>query len=110
MHEILRRLTCKDRVLDLGCAAGSFGDHECAATVIRADLDCRIALEDRQKGNIGTRFVCCDASTLPFADNSFNAIVLNHSLEHFHDPATVLSEIKRILRHPAFLYISVPDA
>ena len=103
MHEILRRLDMDARVLDLGCAAGSFRDDECSATIIRADLE-------ETKGRFATRFVCCDASILPFPDKSFNAVILNHSLEHFHDPAAVLAEIKRILRHPAYLYVAVPDA
>lgn len=103
MHEILKRLSSDARVLDLGCAHGSFRDDECPATAVRCDLD-------RQAGRQFARFVCCDAGILPFADRSFHAVILNHSLEHFLDPAAVLSEIKRIVRHPACLWVAVPDA
>jgi len=103
VHEILRLLGPDDRVLDLGCRSGSFRDDECAATVVRADLDLAA-------GQGRSRFVCCDARTLPFAGQSFNAVILNHSLEHFRNAAAVLGEIGRILRQPAYLYAAVPDA
>jgi len=104
MHEILRLLPPGARVLDLGCATGSFREDDCAATVIRYDLDAH----PTQKGS--ALFVCGDARTLPFADRSFSAAILNHSLEHFEDPGIALSEVKRILDHPAYLYVAVPDA
>jgi SAM-dependent methyltransferase len=103
VHEILKRLRSDERVLDLGCSHGSFRDSECPATVIRCDLA-------SLTGNQFARFVRCDARVLPFADQSFNAVILNHSLEHFENPSVVLSEIKRILRSSAYLYVAVPDA
>lgn len=103
MHEILKRLRLGNRVLDLGCASGSFRAEEYPATTVRADLEV---------GNprTGVPFVNCDARLLPFADRAFDAVILNHSLEHFENPATVLAEIRRVLREPAYLYIAVPDA
>jgi SAM-dependent methyltransferase len=103
VHEILRLLGPDDRVLDLGCRSGSFRNDECAATIVRADLD-------HAAGQGCSRFVCCDARALPFAGQSFHAVVLNHSLEHFQNPAAALGEIRRILRQPAYLYAAVPDA
>ena len=100
MHEILQRLRPGDRVLDLGSASGSFAEADTAATVFRADLSPQAI----------PRFACSDARMLPFRDESFNAVILNHSLEHFDSPATVLSEIRRVLRNPGFLYVAVPDA
>jgi SAM-dependent methyltransferase len=104
MHEILRLLPSDARVLDLGCATGSFPEDQCAAKIVRYDLDCH----PTEKGSAA--FVCGDARTLPFQDRSFNAAILNHSLEHFSDPGIALSEIKRVLDEPAYLYVAVPDA
>jgi SAM-dependent methyltransferase len=104
MHEILRLLPSDARVLDLGCASGSFPEDQCPATIVRYDLDCH----PTEKGSAA--FVCGDARTLPFRDRSFNAAILNHSLEHFSDPGIALSEIKRVLDEPAYLYVAVPDA
>jgi SAM-dependent methyltransferase len=100
VHEILQRLGPADRVLDLGCASGSFPQADTAATVFRADLSMQTV----------ERFACCDARTLPFRDQSFNAVIMNHSLEHFENPENVLKEVRRVLRDPAFLYVAVPDA
>ncbi len=103
VQEIVRRLGAHQRVLDLGCATGSFQSDGLAATVIRADLD-------TPARHMGDRFVQCDARQLPFAEPAFDAVILNHSLEHFENPANVLSEIRRVIRKPGYLWIAVPDA
>ena len=100
MHEILRNLTPGDRVLDLGSGAGSFDAGPFIA--IRADLD--------RPATIATNFVQTDAARLPFADRVFDAVISNHSLEHFDDLAGALAEIGRVLKPSGALYIAVPDA
>jgi SAM-dependent methyltransferase len=104
MHEIFRSMPPGGRVLDLGCARGSFKAEECPGTVVRSDL------ELRAESPLGGLVCCCDAQWLPFASGSFDAVVLNHSLEHIADPKAVLSEIRRVMRSPGYLYIAVPDA
>lgn len=44
------------------------------------------------------RFVLADAAALPVADGSFNVAVSTLSLHHWSDPATVFTEIARVLR------------
>jgi SAM-dependent methyltransferase len=104
MYEILRCLPADARVLDLGCGSGSFEIREPAATVIGCDLD------RRRTGTHLGRFISCDARKLPFGARTFNAVILNHSLEHFEYPEAVLTEIRRVIRRPGYLYIAVPDA
>jgi ubiquinone/menaquinone biosynthesis C-methylase UbiE len=103
VHEILKRLGPGARVLDLGCFHGSFREGASAATVVRCDLE-------RHAGNRFTRFVQCDARALPFAPRSFDAVILNHSLEHFENPAAALSEVGRISRNPGYVYVAVPNS
>ena len=103
MHEILSRLRAGQRVLDLGCMSGSFRAEDCAASVVRADLD-------SQPGRAGGAFVCCDARFLPFDAGAFDAVILNHSLEHFEKPEVVLAEIGRVICAPGYLWVAVPDA
>jgi len=55
-------------------------------------------------------FTQCSARALPFASQSFQAIVLNHSLEHFENLPQCITEIARVLAPGAFLYIAIPDA
>jgi SAM-dependent methyltransferase len=66
------------RVLDLGSRGGSFhaGAYPKLA-LIAADL----FRPDEIQG--GIHFVQADASSLPFASRTFDAIILNHTLEHF---------------------------
>lgn len=101
MHEILAQLEPGQRVLDLGSGAGSF-EATGALTAIRTDLD-------RPPGGTAN-FVQADAAHLPFADGAFEAVVSNHSLEHFHDLEGTLAEIGRVLKPNGALYIGVPDA
>ena len=102
MHEILRNLSPGARVLDLGCAGGSFPSDAWPFTVIRIDL----AGPDSE----ATNFVQADAAKLPFASASFDAIISNHSLEHFKNLRASLVEIARTVQPNGALYVAVPDA
>jgi predicted RNA-binding Zn-ribbon protein involved in translation (DUF1610 family) len=99
MHEILRNLRPGSRVLDLGCASGSFPAVATPAEIVRVDRD---------PG--GATFVQADAAALPFAGGSFDAVISNHSLEHFVDLAGALREIGRVIRPGGSLFVAVPDA
>ena len=55
-------------------------------------------------------FVQCPRGRLPFRDGSFQALILNHSLEHFERLAEAVSEMARVLARDGLLYIAVPDA
>ncbi|HLI85448.1 MAG TPA: class I SAM-dependent methyltransferase [Bryobacteraceae bacterium] len=103
MQEILNHLPSGALVLDLGCASGSFPRSATAATVVRFDRDPhgRAQGESRVQG---------DASLLPFADRVFDAIISNHSLEHFDRLDAALSEIGRVIKPGGALFVSVPDS
>jgi SAM-dependent methyltransferase len=96
VDEILRQLAPGARILDLGSQRGSFARPLHRLTV-RLDLE-------------GAPDVRADAAHLPFADHSFDAIIANHSLEHFTELDAVLAEIARTLRPAGLLFVSVPDA
>ncbi len=55
-------------------------------------------------------FVQADAAKLPFPEHCFDAIISNHSLEHFEHLACALPEIGRVIQPSGALYVSVPDA
>jgi SAM-dependent methyltransferase len=104
MHEILRHLQPGGRVLDVGSATGSFPREATLASVVRVD-------RDRPRSSaIGGRFIQADAACLPFSNNAFDAVISNHSLEHFADLNGALSEIGRVIRPGGSLYIAIPDA
>jgi len=102
VHEILENLGPGQRVLDLGSGAGSFDSSGGKYIAIRADLD--------RPPTPAANFAQADAARLPFPDRAFDAVVSNHSLEHFHNLAGSLSEIRRVLKPAGALYIAVPDA
>lgn len=98
---LTRRLS--GRVLDVGCGIGDFlkfrpgtvGVDVNAHTVDwcrRQGLDCRLM----------------DADRLPFADGSFDAVVLDNVLEHLAEPQPLLAEIRRVLVPGGRLLIGVP--
>src|SRR5690242_18054825 len=104
MYEILRNLRAGSWVLDLGCDEGSFPEEATSATVVRVDRDAP------KKGAGGPRFIQSDAAKLPFANQTFAAVISNHSLEHFDALAGALREIGRVIQPGGSLYVAVPDA
>jgi SAM-dependent methyltransferase len=102
MHEILERLPAGAKALDLGSGAGSFGASY-PVTVICADL---VAPES----GLASQFVQLDAASLSFKTASLDAVVLNHSLEHFARLEPSLTEVGRVLKLTGAAYFSVPDS
>lgn len=102
MHEIIADLPKGALVLDIGSAGASFSDTATSATVIRADKEL--------PQTTPSYFVRADAAKLPFPDSIFQAVVSNHSLEHFADLEGALREIGRVLCPNGSLFVSVPDA
>ncbi len=103
MRETLDPLPPGGRVLDLGCGPGSFALARTDLVLIRLD---RSIPSSRKSG----LYVEADAAHLPFRRDSFDAVISNHSLEHFEDMAGALSELGRAAKPGAAVYIAVPDA
>ena len=113
-----------DRVLDLGCGGGrhAFEAYRRGARVIAADLDpgelppvsgmfeaMRAEGLAGQPGAAGpAAAVAADATSLPFADGSFDAIIAAEILEHVRDDAAAMAEIARVLRPGGIAAVTVP--
>jgi len=52
--------------------------------------------------------VKADIHQLPFADNTFDAVLCNHVLEHVADDIKALQEIKRVLKPGGWAILQVP--
>jgi SAM-dependent methyltransferase len=111
--DIALRLHGARRVLDVGAGPGLLLSllhelgHECHAL----DLVDRPAEFPAIYGK-GIRFALCnvEADPLPYADQSFDAVVCCQVLEHFsHSHLPAVREMRRVLRPGGLLEIDVPN-
>ncbi len=123
----LKKLGLKpgDLVLDLGCGEGRHvhGVYmEGGVNVVGLDIDlpslknAREGLDylDDLNGKPETKsltaFVRGSAYQLPFADNTFDAIICSEVLEHLDAYPDVIDEIRRVLKPQGMLAATIPHA
>lgn len=93
------------RVLDLGCATGVYclelakAGYEC----VGADINAEYVKAARARG-VDAHHI---EGPLPFADKSFDSVVMIEVLEHARDPEALLKEVRRVGRKNVI--ITVPD-
>jgi SAM-dependent methyltransferase len=94
----------RGRLIDLGCGKvplyGSYRDHVDSVTCVDWG--------DSYHGNQYLDQECDLTRPLPFADDDFDTIVLSDVLEHIPEPASLWSEMARILRPSGTLIMNVP--
>jgi demethylmenaquinone methyltransferase/2-methoxy-6-polyprenyl-1,4-benzoquinol methylase len=85
------------RVLDLACGTGDFyklvAKQDPGAQIVAADLT-----EPMLRVASLPNSVCADASYLPFADASFDAVYIGYGLRNFPNLEQALSEVRRTLK------------
>lgn len=52
--------------------------------------------------------IICDGHSLPFADGSFNGVLIQAVLEHVLEPQRVVNEIERVLEPDGLVYAETP--
>jgi SAM-dependent methyltransferase len=92
VNEFVRQLPTQARWIDLG-AGGRRLRHD----VVRVD-----------RGFGQPAELVADGHRLPFRSSSLDAVVSTGTLEHVREPATVLDEVRRVLRDGGFVYLEVP--
>jgi len=100
-----------DRVLDVGCGTGVLAREAAAAlgddaSVAGVDIN-ETMLDVARELAPGIRWHRADAATLPFADESFDAVVSQFVLMFVPDPIRVLREMWRVLAPEGRLVVSV---
>ena len=100
------------RCLDLGCGDGIFMKHFLSGGLekfIGCDADYNRLLRARECCQKREVFINALAENTPFADQSFDLVVLHHVLEHIKNEKDVLAECRRLLKPGGLLIIGVPN-
>lgn len=106
--EYLAEQTGGGKILDIGCARGDFLDQaaRCGFETYGLELSADAAQVARSRGH---RVANALAQEIPFPNHSFNAIHMNHVLEHVPTPIRSLKEIRRLLKPNGLALIEVPN-
>ncbi|HZG13888.1 MAG TPA: class I SAM-dependent methyltransferase [Candidatus Bathyarchaeia archaeon] len=103
-------------VLDIGCGGGGKTCYYATfqpKKIIGIDVVEHYAEEGnafaREKGlgEVAT-FMTADAAKMPFADESFDTIIMNDAMEHVDQPEKTLEECFRVLKPGGHIYINFP--
>ncbi|HBF29142.1 class I SAM-dependent methyltransferase [Rhizobium sp.] len=104
-----------DLILDIGCGPGWFWSSTSDKLPEQLDL----TLCDLSAGMVQEAIERCealpfksvggqraDAAALPFADNTFDAVIAMHMLYHVPNPAEAIAEMYRVLKPGGFLAVT----
>lgn len=97
------------RVLDLGCGVGSL-----ACAVLRRSPSARVHgvdILDPNDVSSSVRYTQHDLNSgqLPFADDTFDVVLLVHVVEHLSNPLELAPEIRRVLHQGGRAYVETPN-
>ncbi len=108
---IADRLPPSGRVLDVGFAGeNSSAVHEKLAILAKGTRLIGVDLNvERLRTLKLPRTVGGDVSALPFADDTFSAVIAGELLEHLESPEAVLPEFSRVLQNGGRLLITTPN-
>ena len=102
-------------ILDLPCGRGFYLNmlrHVCDCRLVGVDLDWSVLQQAQRTVARLPRLQLsrADAMALPWAANTFDAIILTELLEHVADDVAVLRECLRVLQPGGVIAITVPHA
>ena len=88
-----------DRVLDIAAGTGTSSEPlaDAGVDVVPADFSLGMLRVGRRR-RPDLPFTAADATRLPFADGSFDAVTMSFGLRNVSDPAAALAEFRRVTR------------
>lgn len=98
------------RVLDIGCGTGIVTEKliQKGWNVIGLDISFEAMKRYSDAGFIG--LISNAEDSLPFKNNSFDAIWLSEVIEHVVDYQTMITEIGRLLKSDGCVYLTAPNS
>ena len=105
----LRHPGGRPRLLDVGCGTGEFlvRMREAGWDVAGVEPDAASAQVAQEAGLEVEHAGLADAA---LTDQSFDAVTLNHVIEHLHDPREAVARCRALLRPGGALWIATPNA
>ena len=105
-RDLIRELPkWKGRVLDIGCGNCPFRHLLDPQSTQYQGIDVNVAASF---GYANPDVVYYDGKTIPFADESFDAVLCTEVLGHVLDPAPFIAELRRVLRTNGHAMITLP--
>lgn len=107
MYELLDKFSKDSKILDIGCGNGYFLDQlkkRGFRDLNGADL--ANYLKDKTHKHC---VVDINVAKLPLADQSFDVVTANQTLEHLENYFLILQEVRRVLKREGFFILSVPN-
>jgi len=92
-------------ILEIGCGEGMMFEGT-ATQPVQMDVS---ATRVRRALGKGRRLLCADGYQLPFADQSFEVVLLVAVLEHTREPWRILAEARRVLKPGGRVVMVVPN-
>jgi len=99
--ELITKQTAKPRILVLGGRILGAGMEPLADSPHVQLVETDVCFGPRTA-------LICDAHDIPFADSSFDGIIIQAVLEHVCDPFRVVEEIHRVLKPDGLVYAETP--
>jgi 2-polyprenyl-3-methyl-5-hydroxy-6-metoxy-1,4-benzoquinol methylase len=106
LESVVRR---KGRLLDIGAGEGTLLLTAASRGWEVEGTDISSAMVRHVRENLGLTLHHGAIEDLALPGNSFDAVVLNHVLEHVRNPRTTLEEVSRLLRDESVVRIEVPN-
>lgn len=101
-------------ILDIPCGRGFYLNmfrYVSNCTIIGAELDWPIIRKAQANiGHLNIPLHNTDIYALPYASNTFDAVILSEILEHLDDDGAALREVYRVLKPGGVVAITVPHA
>lgn len=95
------------KVLDIAAGTGTSSEVYAKAGADVVALDFSIGMvQVGKKRQPGMDFVAGDATALPFADNTFDAVTISYGLRNVNDPDLALREMLRVVRPGGTLVVN----